>query len=70
MGDMRKITIEAPDSLLASAQAATGTNMAETVRTALRELVHRDACQRLLALQGKVDLELDLEELRKDKDEE
>ena len=69
MGDMRKITIDV-DAKVLNAAMAKGAGVTETVREALRELAHRRACARLLAMEGKLDLGLDLEELRKDKDEE
>ena len=68
MGDMKKITVEVPVATLEAAMREDG-NLAETVREALRELAHRRACQRLLAMEGKLDLGLDLDELRKDKTE-
>jgi len=68
MGEMRKITVEVPVETLEAALSGGGT-LAETVREALRELAHKRACQRILAMEGKLDLGLDLEELRKDKDE-
>ena len=66
---MKKITVDLPEDTLASAQRASGAGTAETIRQALKEFVHRDACRRLLALRGTVDLDIDLNELRKDKDE-
>jgi hypothetical protein len=69
MGEMKKITVEVPIETLEAAMRDGG-SLAETVREALRELVHRRAQKDLLAMEGKLDLELDLEELRKDKDEE
>ena len=47
-----------------------GGGIAETVREALKEFAHRRASQRLLAAQGKVKVDIDLNELRKDKGEE
>lgn len=43
--------------------------LAEIVREALAELAHTRACARLLALKGKVNVDIDLKELRKDKGE-
>lgn len=68
MGEMRKITVEVPVETLEAAMRDGG-GLAETVREALRELAHKRACARILAMEGKLDLGLDLEELRKDKDE-
>jgi hypothetical protein len=69
MGEMRKITVEVPVETLEAAMQGGG-SLAETVRAALRDLAHRRASARLLAMQGKLNLGLDLDELRKDKDEE
>ena len=63
-----KITVEVPVDTLEAAMAD-GASLAETVREALRELAHKRARQRLLAMEGKLDLGLDLDELRKDKDD-
>jgi len=68
MGEMRKITVEIDPQVLAAARAE-GAGVAETVREALKELAHRRASARLLAAQGKLDLGIDLDELRKDKHE-
>lgn len=69
MGEMKKITVEVPVETLEAA-VRDGGSLAETVRQALKEFVHRRAQKQLLAMEGKLDLELDLEELRKDRDEE
>lgn len=69
MGEMKKIAVEVPVDTLDAAMREDG-NLAETVREALRELAHGRASARLLAMEGKLDLGIDLEELRKDKDEE
>ena len=69
MGEMKKITVEVPTDTLEIA-IRPGDSLADTVREALRDLAHKRACARILAMRGKLDLGLDLEELRKDKDEE
>lgn len=68
MGEMRKITVEVPVQTLEAAMLESG-SLTDTVREALRQLAHKRACDRLLAMEGKLDLGLDLDELRKDKDE-
>ena len=68
MGEMKKITVEVPVQILDAAMRGGG-SLAETVREALRELAHKRASQRLLAAEGKLDLGLNLEELRRDKNE-
>jgi len=69
MGEMKKITVEVPADTLEIIMRDGGT-LAETVREALRDLAHKRAYARLLALRGKVRVDIDLNELRKDKDEE
>ena len=69
MSAMKKITVEVPAATLEAAMRDGG-SLAETVRQALREFAHRRASARLLAMEGKLDLGIDLEELRKDKGEE
>jgi hypothetical protein len=66
---LKKITVEVPAEVLEAAMAE-GAGVADTVREALAALARRRAYDRLLAMEGKLDLEIDLEELRKDKDEE
>lgn len=66
---MKKITVEVPAATLEAAMIDGG-GIAETVREALKEFAHRRASQRLLAAQGKVKVDIDLNELRKDKGEE
>jgi hypothetical protein len=61
---MRKVTMLLPDELVRSAQASSQTSLTETVRTALKEILHRKACQQLLALRGKVDLGINWKELK------
>lgn len=68
MGEMKKITVEVPTATLEAAMQG-GASLADTVREALRELAHKRACERLLMMEGKLDLGLDLDELRKDKGE-
>ncbi len=68
MGEMRKITVDVDARVLEAARAE-GAGIAETIREALERQAHTRARQKLLAMEGKLDLEIDLEELRKDKDE-
>ena len=63
MGEMRKITVDVDERGLEAARAE-GAGVAETVREALRELAHRRASQRLLALKGKVKFDMTWQELR------
>ena len=69
MGEMRKITVEVDAELLEGLQESTGEGVTELIRRALREFAHGEASRRILAMRGKLDLGLNLDELRKDKDE-
>ena len=66
-GRNEKITIDVPVETL-EATLADGGGLAETVRQALKEFAHRRACERLREMRGKLDLRLDLEELREDRE--
>ncbi|WP_447941331.1 hypothetical protein [Brevundimonas mediterranea] len=67
MNDMRKITAILPARLLAAAQDATGQGVTETLRQALETLAHSDWSRRMLALEGRAPLDLDLDDLREDR---
>jgi hypothetical protein len=67
MAVTQKITVELPVDLLERARAATGAGVTETVREGLQELVSRRAQLSLLALGGKVPVEIDLDVLREDR---
>jgi hypothetical protein len=68
MADMKKITAFIPVQLLKSAQDYTGAGVSETLRQALQQLAHAQACRELLALEGKVHLDIDLDALREDRE--
>ena len=69
MGEMRKITVEVDPRTLEAARAE-GAGVAETVREALKQLAHKRASERLLALAGKVKFSMTWQELRgKDDDD-
>jgi hypothetical protein len=68
MGDMRKITAYLPVDLLAKAQDLTGEGITETLRFALEQMAHAAWCGRMLELEGKVDIDIDLAALREDRD--
>ena len=67
MTEMRKITALVPVQLLDAAQACTGEGVTETLRQALQALANKQFGRRLLELRGKVFLDLDLEDLRRDR---
>ena len=60
----RKITVHVPDRLPARAQKAAGAAITETVRRGLELLAAADAYEGLRKLRDKVQLEIDLDELR------
>ena len=67
MTEMRKITAFLPAKLVATAQSATGEGITETLRRALEALNHAEWCRKMLELEGKVQLHIDLERLREDR---
>ena len=67
MSDMQKITAHVPLESLRRAQAATGKGITETVRLGLDLLASARAAEELRRLRGKVRLDLDLAELRRDR---
>ncbi len=68
MGDQRKITVHIDSDLLAKARETTGEGVTETVRRGLRLLAAQRAFEEFRALRGQVKLELDLDELREDRE--
>ena len=68
MGEMRKITVEVPEDLPASAQAVTGEGVTETVREALELLRQRQLQNRARQLRGQIKFGVDLMKLRQDED--
>ncbi len=66
----QKITATLPRELLHNVQAMTGLGITETLKEALEQYARAKAYENLLALRGKVQFSIDLDELRKDKDEE
>ena len=67
MGATRKITVEVPDELLASAQACMGDGVTETVRQRLRKLASIQAQQEARKLRGKVQFSMTWQEMKYDK---
>jgi hypothetical protein len=68
MRDMKKIIVEVPEDLLASAQAYTGEGVAETVRRALQKLASIRAQQQARKLRGKVKFSTTWQELKHDRE--
>ena len=65
MSEMRKITVQVPETLLESAQAYTGEGVTQTVTAGLKKLASIRAQQELRKLRGKVKFGVDLMALRK-----
>ena len=65
--EFQKITVEVSRSLLDAAQEETGKGITQTVTAGLEKLKASRAYRSLLSLEGKVDLDLDLEALREDR---
>ena len=63
----QKITAHVPVNLLRRAQDATGKGITETVRLGLGLLASAKAADRLRHLRGKLRLDLDVAELRRDR---
>ena len=68
MGEMKKITVHVPARLLASVQSGTGEGVSETIRMALQKLEHEQFYKGMLALRGKLKLDLDLDASREDRE--
>ena len=60
----RRITLNVPANVLATARRETGKGITETVIEGLEILMRRNAGKRLLALAGKLELDIDIDESR------
>jgi hypothetical protein len=67
--ETQKITASLPKILLHDAQEFTGLGITETLREGLIQLITAKAYEEIRCFKGKVAVSLDLEELRKDRDE-
>ena len=68
MNATRKITAILPRELLATAQEYTGAGVAETLKIALERLAREQFYSRMRELRGKVKPDIDLNELREDRE--
>jgi Arc/MetJ-type ribon-helix-helix transcriptional regulator len=68
MSDMRKITVEVPEELIASVQASAGMGLTETIREALEQMRQRQVQNEVRKLRGKVKFSMTLDELRYDRE--
>ena len=67
MNETQKIMAHVPRESLRRAQAATGKGITETVRLGLELLASAKAAEELRGLRGKLRLDLDLADLRRDR---
>ncbi len=64
----QKITAHLPANLLHEAQQVTGKGITETLKIALEHLARARAYEELRKMRGKVNLAIDVDELRRDRD--
>jgi hypothetical protein len=67
MKAQRKITVLLPTELINQAMSASGIGLTPTLRKGLELVAAKDVYRKLLALKGKFKLDIDLDELRKDR---
>ena len=65
---LRKVTLLLPETLIDQALAASGVGLTPTVRKGLESIVKAKAFADVRALRGKVKLNIDVDELRRDRD--
>ena len=68
MSELRKVTAFVPAKTLAAGQAYTGEGVTETLRVALDRLARQSFYDQLRALKGNVKFDIDLDELREDRE--
>lgn len=61
---IKRVTVNLPAELLADAQAAVGKGITDTIVAGLELLARRRAYEKALALRGRLDLDIDLDESR------
>jgi len=66
--ETRKVTVCLPADLLRHAQQASGQGITETIKRGLRAVAAARAYEGLLRMEGKVKLDLHLDELRRDRE--
>ena len=60
----RRITANIPDGLLEAAQEVTGKGITETLVEGLEQLRRRRLYNKVMALRGKIHLDVDIDEIR------
>ncbi len=68
MTAVRKITVHLPEPLLETAQGFSGEGLTETLRQALEAYNISQWSKQMLALRGKVKLDIDIDALREDRE--
>ena len=66
--ELRKVTVMLPRELVASATAATGKGSTPTIRLGLQRVAAAKAFEELREIRGKVQISLDVDALREDRD--
>lgn len=61
---IKRVTVNLPDALLREAEKVTGKGITETLIEGLQVIARRRAHAKAMALHGKLDLRIDLEESR------
>lgn len=59
-----RTTLDLPEDLLTEAMKVTGRNKTQTIITALEGLIRKEKISRLMDFKGKLDTDIDLDELR------
>ena len=67
--DTQKITAHIPVELLNKAQAVTSKGITETIKIGLEQISRQGAYRNIRNMRGKYQFDIDIAELRKDKDE-
>ena len=65
---MKKITLHVPEELLARAQEETGAGISDTVRKGLQLLAASSSYDQLREMRGKLKVNLNLKDLREDRE--
>ncbi|MDB5483992.1 MAG: hypothetical protein JWO83_5045 [Caulobacteraceae bacterium] len=68
MSEIRKVTAFLPAKLLADAQVIAGAGVTETLRAALEAFNRAAWYRKMLELEGKVAIDIDLDALREDRE--
>lgn len=68
MSEMRKITVQVPETLLEKAQAYTGEGVTQTVTAALKRLASIQAQQEALKLRGKVKFSVSYDQIKRERE--